>query len=375
MVSSKVNVGNRKMGDGESVFFIAEIGINFDGKKDRAKKLIDVAADAGCDAAKFQLFSAEKMYVDEKSAGYYELMGKKIPIVKIVKDAELPVEWIPELMDYCKDRGIIFFSSVFDEGAADVMQQSDMELFKMASYELTHIPLFDHVASKKIPIIFSTGGGNMSDINDAAQTIRKHHNNFAIMQCIANYPATMENANLGAVETLKRAFECPVGFSDNGFRAKDGRIDDHVIPEFAAKAGADCFEIHITTNRKLPGPDHGFATEPDELKKMVKLMQGIRENYNTGKRFEIPPLLYGSTARNTYKVEEYVRNFCYRKIFAVKSIKEGEKIRNEDIAVLRPGECKAKEAIDPKYYWLILEKAHASKSIKAGSPLVWDSVL
>lgn len=366
-----IQVGSKKIGKGEPLYFIAEIGINHDGKLEQAKKLIEVAAEAECDAAKFQLFTAKNMYVHKRAAGTYALMGKKLAIYDLVASVELPSEWLPELIDFCKQHDILFFSSIFDFHSMDIANKAGMEFFKFSSYDCTNLPLLAEAVKTKKPLIVSLGGATMQEAAEAVETMQGAP--FALMHCIAKYPAPLQYANLAVIDTLKRAFGCPIGFSDNGFVDENEKVDTYRIPEAAAAAGADVFEIHITTDRKLPGPDHGFATEPDELKKMVKNMQEKRQDYLSGKKMEIPPLLLGSPIRKTYDIEKYVRDFCYRKIYAIQDIKKGEGFSPKNIAILRPGESK-EQGLESKYYPLLL-KSHASQPVKRWSAINWEHII
>lgn len=371
MLPNPIRISGKKLGAGQPLFTIAEIGINHDGQLARARKLIEVAATAGCDAAKFQLFTAENMYVHKAAAGTYELMDKKLAIYDLVASVELLPEWLPELMDHCKQHGILFFSSIFDFHSLRIADRAGMEFFKFSSYDCTNLPLLAAAAKTGKPSIVSLGGATLREAAEAAETMEGTP--YAFLHCIAKYPAPLRYANLAVIDALKRVFGCPVGFSDNGFVHDDGRIDACLVPEAAAAAGADAFEIHITTSRKLPGPDHAFATEPDELKAMVKKMQEIRQDYLAGRPPPVNPLLLGSSIRTTYDIEKYVRDFCYRKIFATRAIKKGEKFSPKNIAILRPGEGR-KDGLEPKYYPLLL-KAHTARPVKQWETIRWEQVL
>jgi sialic acid synthase SpsE len=370
----EVKVGNRTIGTGSDIFFVAEIGINHNGNLRLAKKLVEVASSAGCDAAKFQTFTAKALYPPAEVSGKYRLMGRDIPIYDLHAKLEMPSEWIGELSDCCKENGVLFFSTPVDKASADLLDAQNVPLFKVSSYDMTNLPLVKYLAGKKKPVIFSCGGAMMSEVAETAQELSSCGTPFAVMHCIAKYPAPINYANLAVMGTLKSAFGVPAGFSDNGFADASGRIDSGQVPLAAAKAGADLFEIHITTDRGLPGPDHGFATEPEELKAMVREMRFIREAYNAGKRFEVSPVLFGSPQRKTYDIEEYVRKFAYKCLFASKPVKAGEKLTGENVAVLRPG-ASSKRGLEPKYYELIVSKAVARKGIRQWEPITWDTVL
>lgn len=368
-----VSIGARKLGAGEQIFIIAEIGINHNQDLEMAKKLIDAAANAGCDAAKFQTFTAKALYVDRSFAGTYRLMGKNIPIYDLHVGLEMPHSWIPILQEHCDKWGITFFSTPVDRTSVDALDQCGVQVFKISSYDMTNIPLLQYVSTKGKPVIFSTGGATLGEVDETVQTLNEKNTPFAIMHCIAKYPAPFRYANLAVMDTLRSAFGVPTGFSDNGFSDDTGRIDAGRVPVAASRAGADLFEIHITLDRKLPGADHGFATTPDELKTMVKEMRVARDVYNKGIRTMIEPELWGSSIKQTYDAEKYVREFAYKCLFAIQDIKAGDKLTADNVGVLRPGEHK--RGIEPKYFDLLLQKGHAARAIAQWQPVTWDSVL
>ncbi len=202
----EIIIGKTKVGGNNPCFIVAEIGINFDGKYEQALSLIDVAKKASCNAVKFQLFKAGKMYT--KNAGNFQIAnGSQRDIIKIVKEGELPPEWIPKLKKYANDKGLEFFSTVCDEEGADILESYGVDAFKIASYEITHIPLLRHIAKKKKPIIFSSGGATLSEIKEALKVFQEEGNSeIALMHCIAKYPAPLEILNLKVIRSLRLNF-------------------------------------------------------------------------------------------------------------------------------------------------------------------------
>ena len=195
----KFKLGNKVIGNGAPTFIIAEAGSNHNRDLNMAKQLIDVAADAGADAIKFQLFKADKLYVP--TAGTADYLKNSTNIFDIIKSMEMPYDWLPELADYAKSKGLVFLSSVFDEESADVFDKFSPG-FKIASYEVTHLPLIRHIARKKKPMIISTGLANIGEMYEALQACRQEGNeNIALLHCIAQYPAQPEHANLNVIKT------------------------------------------------------------------------------------------------------------------------------------------------------------------------------
>ena len=364
----KIKVGNRKIGEGEPIFFISECGINHNGQLSQAKKLIDVAVDAECSAAKFQTFRADAHYIPQ--AGKYHLNNKDIDIYELHERLSMPEEWLGELSDYCRQHDIIFFSTPADPKCVDLIDKY-VPCYKVSSYDMTNRYLTDYLNTKGKPVIFSTGGAYLSEISETHESLTVPH---AILHCIAKYPAPLKYANLAVMETLKRAFGVPVGFSSNGFVKENGEIDTKRIPYQVAVNGADLFETHITLDRKGESVDDFFATEPQELKEMVKTMQQIRESSYLYDEEDIDPLILGSPIRKPYDIEEYCRKFLYKCLFAKKDIAQGERFTSENVAVLRPGEY-PKRGLEPKYYELITTKATAKRAMKAWEAITWSEAL
>lgn len=357
----------KKIGQGAPVFFIAEVGINHDGSLELAKKHVDAAAQAGADSVKFQVFSGDRMYVPQ--AGEYEMMGKKMSVLEVVKQGEFKPEWLPVLKKHAEQKGLVFFASVFAFEDVDLMQEHGVGMYKIASYDLTNLPLFKRVAATGKPVLFSVGGGNLSEIGEAARTLRSNGcKQFGIFQCVAEYPAPREDSNLAVIELLKKAFDCPAGLSDHSFKP-----DVMEVPLAAVAAGAQMIEKHFTLSRELPGPDHKFAIEPLELKQLIEKARKIEARLKKGERMPVDPVLLGSAARVTYEREKYVRGFAYKALFAASEIRKGERFTEQNIAILRPG--KSKPGIEPKNYFALIENgARAARGLKKFEPITWDAV-
>ncbi len=340
----KIKIGKRFIGDGAPCFVIAEAGSNHDGDFKQALALIDVASDAKADAVKFQTFKAHKIYT--KKAGHARYLKDKKSIYEIIKDMEMPVEWIPKLAQYCKKKKIMFLSTPFDNDSADILEKH-MPLFKISSYEMTDIPLVEHVAKKGKPIILSTGTAHLDEVGKTVQAIRAVGNrDLILMQCTACYPAPLESININTIQTMKKEFHLPVGLSDHS-RAYD------VAPMAAVAVGACCIEKHFTLSNGLSGPDHKYAIEPHELKLMVQKIRDVEKVLGTGKK-------------DFHSVEKDLRSFARRSLFAIRVITKGQIITKDDIEILRNGILKP--GLDPVYYDQILGKK-AKRSILQDHPI------
>ena len=358
-------VGKTKIGGSNPCFIIAEIGINFNGDYQKAMELIDSAKNAKCSAVKFQLFSAKKMYIpgagEDKSGA-----GRKKDIYKIVQENELPIKWIPRLKEYANELGLEFFSTVCDEDGVDILEKFGVDAFKIASYEITHLPLLRHVARTNKPIIFSCGASEMEEISQAMAVLREEKNEkIALLHCIAKYGVDLSSVNLNIIKTLRMQFpEAIIGYSDHS-------ADPIAAPVGAVALGAKIIEKHITLNKAMPGPDHFFALEPKELAMMVSAIREAERKIKNKEDINIAPELLGDYKRKTFEEENIPRNFTHRRIFAIKAIKRGGILSNENIAVLRPGNIKG--GLEAKYYQEITGCA-AKKDIPIYKGITWSDV-
>ncbi len=311
----KVQIGKRLVGEGEPCFVIAEAGSNHNGKLEQAKKLIDVAAQARADAVKFQLFRADRLYTRNAGESNYLKLGR--PIYEIIADMEMPYEWLSILAEYCQDRGIVFMASAFDEKSADRLDPY-VQVHKIASYEMTHTPLVRHIARKGKPMLLSTGTADISEVTKTVDSIKSAGNeSFILLQCTAAYPAPIESLNIRAMQTLSARFGVPAGLSDHS-------RDPLIGPLAAVSLDAAVIEKHFTTDNDLPGPDHKFALEPEEL---ILMVRKIRETQQA----------LGSGEKTPHPVEQELRSFARRSIFSVQPLAPGDVVTLEKVAVLRCG--------------------------------------
>src|SRR5687767_268242 len=270
-----VRIGERVVGDGSPCFVIAEAGSNHNGRLDEAKSLIRLAADAGADAVKFQTFRADKLY--SKNAGRSEYLQLDQPIFDIIAAMEMPYEWLPVLASEAARQGILFLSTPFDEESADALEPH-VPAYKIASYEMTHLPLVRYIAKKGKPLIISTGTADLDEVRETVEAVRAAGNDQLIMlQCTASYPAPLESLNLRAMTTMREELDVLVGLSDHSREPLIG-------PVAAVALGAAVIEKHFTFSNELPGPDHRFAIEPDELRAMVRSIRECQAALGDGQK-------------------------------------------------------------------------------------------
>ncbi|MFA5339118.1 MAG: N-acetylneuraminate synthase family protein [Candidatus Omnitrophota bacterium] len=351
------------------VYIIAEIGINHNGSLDNCLEMIDAAAAAGCNAAKFQHFKAKYLYPE--TAGKLDWKDAKgaysYDIFDAAKRFEMPEAWITRLMRHCAAKKIDFLASVFDARGLRTMVRKGLKRIKIASYSLTNLPLLRECAKTKLPLIISTGGATLGEVEKAVFTVNRHHDKISLLHCSLKYPTPLKDCNLGVIDTLKLAFPgIAVGFSDHTAEASDAAAQ-------AVYLGASIIEKHITLDRKMAGPDHFFALEPDEIEKMVKDVRSAETAYKR-KNFTIDKLLYGTTAKVTFPHERYLRDFAFMSLFARRDIKKGRVIRPSHIAVLRPG--KKAHGLAPEYMSLFEDhRVTAGMDIPSGEPITWADIL
>ena len=339
-----ITIGDRLIGDGEPCYIVAEAGSNHNGNYQQALRLIDVAMEAGADAVKFQHFKAAKLY--PHSAGESDYLQTSRSIYDIIHDMETPDAWVPRLADYCRERSIAFLSSPFDEASADLLEPC-VPAFKVASYEMTHVPLLRHIARKGKPMIVSTGTATLAEVLHAVEIIQAAGNEqIILLQCTARYPTPLDEVNARALVALREATGLLAGLSDHS-------RDPIVAPMAAVALGACLIEKHFTLSNYLPGPDHKFAVEPHELKELVRRVRETEQALGHGRK-------------EVLAAEEELRAFARRSIFAIRDIAPGETLSADNIAVLRCG--KLGYGLDPEQYEALLGR-RATRAI-AGETLI-----
>jgi N-acetylneuraminate synthase len=317
-----------------SVFIIAEAGSNFRmGTPPRdlamAKALIDVAAEAGADAVKFQTYRPETVYVPNAGeADYLSEAGVKESITDIFRDLSMPYDMIPKLAEYCRTRDIEFMSTPFSVADAEAVDPF-VARHKLASYEISHRRLIEGLAATGKPLIMSTGAAEEADIEWAVDLFfQSGGKDLTLLQCTAKYPAPLTSLNLRAIPWLRERFGVLAGLSDHS-------RDPIIGPAGAVALGATVIEKHFTLHNKLPGPDHSFALTPDDLKTMVNAIRSMEQAVS-------------QEGKTILEDEQELRSFARRSVQAVQDIKKGEPIQEGvNVDVLRPG--KQRQGAHPKF--------------------------
>lgn len=320
-------IGNKIVGNVSSCFIIAEAGVNHNGDINLAKKLIDVAKEAGADAVKFQTFKSEKLVTGYAKMAKYQKdnIGEEESQFNMLKKLELSYDNFFELKKYCDEKDIIFMSTPFDIESSDFLNSIGMEAFKISSGDLTNMPLLEHIAEFKKPIILSSGMAVLGEIEDAVICLRnKGVEDLGVLHCTSNYPATLESVNLKAMNTIKTAFNIIGGYSDH--------TKGITIPIASVALGADIVEKHFTLDKNMEGPDHKASLSPNELKKMVKAIRDVEVSLGNGLK------IFNNSEINTMQVAR-------KSIVSSLGLKKGEVIQLKDMDYKRPG-----DGLSPKYY-------------------------
>ena len=333
------------------VLIIAEAGVNHNGDMRKAKKLIDVAADAGVDFVKFQTFKSSKLASRKAPKAEYQeknTTDEQESQLKMLQRLELSPEDHFELMDYCKDRGVSFFSTAFDNESLDFLNDIGLPLFKVPSGEITNYPYLKKMASFGKPVIMSTGMCEMSEIEDAVRLMNENgisKDQITVLHCNTEYPTPMRDVNLKAMDTIRTRLGVPVGYSDHTLGIE--------VPIAAVALGAGVIEKHYTLDRSLPGPDHKASLEPEELKAMVRAIRNIEA------------ATAGNGEKSPSPSEQKNLIIARKSLHLGTSLEQGEKISEESLMTLRPG-----DGISPMEWHKVLGRV-VNKNLEAGHQLSW----
>ena len=302
---------------------IAEAGVNHNGDIKTAKLLIDAASKAGVDYVKFQTFKAKKLVSPKAKKAAYQINNdndKDDSQFNMLKKLELSHEDHLELIEYCKEKGIKFFSTAFDTDGVHYLNNLGLDLFKIPSGEITNFPFLRAIAETRKSVILSTGMSTSNEIKDALNVLERFglsRDNIIILHCNTEYPTPMGDVNLKAMLTIGKTFGVKTGYSDHTLGIE--------VPTAAVAMGATVIEKHFTIDKKLPGPDHAASLEPDELIAMVKAIKNI-ELAISGNGVKEPSV---SEIKNIAIVR--------KSIHLIKNLKAGEEINESNIVALRPG--------------------------------------
>ncbi|HEX9618414.1 MAG TPA: N-acetylneuraminate synthase family protein [Anaerolineales bacterium] len=338
-----IKIGDRLVGDGQPTYVIAEIGVNHNGILPLALELIDASIDAGADAVKFQKRSLDKLYarkyLDNANSGEKTLRY----LLPILQRVELTERDYFQIVDYCHKKGIVFLCSAFDAESADFLDELGTPAFKVASADLTNLPLLDHLVQKGKPLILSTGMSRMDEVEFTVKFLKERRAEFALLHCNSTYPAAFEDINLRFMGQLRR-FGVPVGYS--------GHERGIAVSTVASAMGASIIERHITLDRTMDGPDHAASLEPHGFKKMVRDIRQMTLALGTGEE------------KFMSRGEILNREVLGKSLVAARKILPGETITPERVAVMGPA-----LGLSPQHYLELVGRT-ATRVIEEEEPFL-----
>ncbi|MEK7116772.1 MAG: pseudaminic acid synthase [Patescibacteria group bacterium] len=346
-MSSQFKIGRRIIGRNKPVFIVAEMSGNHNHDYKKALRIIDAAAKAGADAVKLQTYTPDTMTIDSDLKWFKvktDNLWDKKTLYDLYKWAYTPWEWQAKLKKYAENRGLVFFSTPFDETAVDFLNKLKVSLYKVASFEVPDIGLLKKIGQTKKPVIISRGMASVKEIELAVKTLRANGAPaVAVLHCVTSYPATAEQMNLATIPDLAKKFKVVPGLSDHSLGA---------ISSIAGVAlGACIIEKHLTLKRSEGGPDAGFSLEPAEFKELVESIRQVEK----------------AVGRPCYKLTPREKQYSVyrRSLFVVKDVKKGEIFSKSNIRSIRPG-----YGLSPKYLDSVIGR-RAKIDIKSGTPLSW----
>ena len=347
-MNKSFNIGSFKLGEDEKTFIIAEMSANHLQDYNRAVEIIKKAAWAGADAIKLQTYTPDTITIDCDNE-YFQIKQGTIwdgtTLHKLYQDAYTPWEWHADLKDIAEKEGLVLFSSPFDITSVDFLEKLDIPAYKIASFEINDIPFIEYIASKRKPILMSTGIARMEDIQNALDACKRMGNeDVALLKCTSSYPAPIEEANLKTIPNMKETFDAIAGLSDHTM--------GNAVSVGGVALGAKIIEKHMTLRRSDGGADSKFSMEPEEFKEMVDNIRLVEK--------AIGKVTYDLSQKQINSREHS------RSLFIVEDVKKGEVFTEKNVKSIRPG-----FGLETKYIKDIIGKK-AKVDIKRGTPMKWS---
>jgi N-acetylneuraminate synthase/N,N'-diacetyllegionaminate synthase len=347
MKETDILIGSKVIGSGSKVFVVAEIGINHNGSVSQAEKMIAAAAKSGADAVKFQSFRADRLLIPSRDRYAQQSDGAE-SAYQMLRRCELSFEDQEKLKKHADDQGVIFMSTPFDEESVDFLDSLGVPVFKVASADITHVPLLRHIASKGKPVLLSTGMSFLSEVADATWNLRSAGaKEIVLMHCVSTYPAASQHMNLRALQTLRSYFELSVGLSDHS--------EGILLSLVAVALGAVVIEKHFTLDKQANGPDHKASMDPADLKLLIRSLREVESSLGDGRK-------------RPSDVEEESRLLGRRSVVAAVDIRANETIAPWMLTFKRPG-----SGLEPRN-WEKLIGMIARRNIGKDTILQWEDL-
>jgi len=338
-------IDKKRIGYNQQPFIIAEAGVNHNGKLDLALKLVDAAKKVGADAIKFQTFKAEQVVISKGKMAEYQKKntGKKETQLKMLKKLELREEDFKKIISHCKKKNIIFLSTPHGGfESVDFLQSLKVPAFKFGSGDLTNLPVLEHAAKFKKPMILGAGMATMKEVKEAVDCIKKAGNKkIILLHCTTDYPCLSEEVNLASMQSMMKKFpDLIIGYSDHTLGEQ--------VPVMAVTLGAHVIEKHFTLDKKMKGPDHKASAEPQELKEIIEKIRNVET------------ILGSSIKKPTASEKKYIL-IVRKSVISLTNIKKGGKFTKDNIGIKRPG-----NGLPPRILFNLLGKK-AKRNIRADS--------
>ncbi|WP_186647733.1 N-acetylneuraminate synthase family protein [Fluviispira vulneris] len=348
MFSKEIKIGKYKISYHNPTLIIAEIGSNFDGSIDRAKKLIYDAYKCGAQVAKFQSFKAEKIISEKNFKNTSFQSNWKKSVGEVYKSAELPLEWIIELKAYSEELGLEFMSAPYDIEALEQLVKNNITSIKIGSGEISNVDFLKTAAETNLPILLATGASSFSEIDEAMHILNKYGSGDVILlQCVTQYPTDFSFSNIRVIEAYSKMYECITGYSDH--------TPGLTVPLGAVALGARVIEKHFTDDKSREGPDHAFAMNLVEFTEMSKQIRNLE-------------LALGKPWKKIEECEEETKILQRRGLVTKGKLQKGERITLENSVLLRP-----QKGILPKDFHKVIGK-HINKDMEDSTPICWEDI-
>jgi len=346
-----IHICEKIIGINSPIFLIAEAGVNHNGDLSIAKRLIDVASEVKVDAIKFQTFKAEELLLKNTSKAKYQKINtdNNENFYEMIKKYEFTKEDFQSIVNYCKEKNIIFLSTPFDHSSVQWLEEFNVPAYKVGSGDMNNFPLLKLICSKRKPIFISTGMATLKEVKETIEFIRSNNiEEIVLFQCTTDYPTSLEDVNLNVIDTYKNEFSnLLIGFSDHslGITASIG----------AAAKGVKVIEKHFTLDKEMKGPDHKASLDPKELKEWVEQIRALEKALGT---FEKKPS----------KAELEIAKIARKSIVSIKALNKGDVLDETNIAVKRPG-----DGISPVEFEKIIGK-RAKRNISTDTVIYWEDI-
>lgn len=347
-MSDVIGIGGKRIGEGQACFIVAEAGVNHNGDPELARQLVDVAQRSGADAVKFQTFRASQVVSASapKAAYQMETTGGTESQLEMIKRLELPFAAFRDLHRYCGERGMLFLSTPFDEESAAFLVELGVAALKVPSGEVTNLPFLRRIGAYRKPVILSTGMCDLGEVEAAVDALRTAGcSELILLHCTSSYPAEPAECNLRAMQTLRRRFGVPVGYSDH--------TQGVALACAAAALGASIIEKHVTLDRALPGPDHRASLGPEEFRALVRSIRQVEAALGDG-------------VKRPMAGELNTRAVARRSLVASRDLAAGAVLGSGDVVLRRPGTGIAPAELDR------VVGRRTAMAVKADEVLRWE---